>query len=305
MGLALRDIEYFAVVAEHGSIGRAAEALEMSQPAVSKSLRRLEQSVRAKVVKRTPKGVELTAVGRALLVQVHRLRLTLDDISREAADLSEGRAGHLRIGTTSLHALHFVPTACDALLKEAPKVTLTITVVERAGTLAGVRNGEFDLAITTVEPPRHDDVAEEHMYDEEFVVFTSLHHRLAKRKQVTLSELVQERWLTGDINGASQRQLSQAFEDRGLPAPKIAVETPFVPIRYHMVATSDLLAFTSRAVARSAAARFQIAELRVKDLSIMRRVGVIYRKDAYLSPAALRFIEILKTTGKKIAADKH
>src|SRR5262245_40897848 len=123
----LRDIEYFAVVAEHRSIARAAETLGLSQPALSKSLRRLEASVRAKVVKRTPKGVELTAVGTALLAQVRRLRLTLDDITREAADLSEGRAGHLRIGTTSLQALHFVPTACDALLKEAPKATLTIT----------------------------------------------------------------------------------------------------------------------------------------------------------------------------------
>jgi DNA-binding transcriptional LysR family regulator len=195
-----------------------------------------------------------------------------------------------------------VPTACDALLKEAPKATITIIVVERAGALAGVRKGEFDLAITTLEPPRHDDVVEEHLYDDEFVVFTSLHHRLAKRKHVTLEELVQERWLSGDINGASQRQLGQAFVDRGLPAPKIVVDSAFLPIRYHMAATSDLLAFSSRAVARAAAARFQIAELRVKDLSITRRVGVIYRKDAYLSPVGLRLIETLKTVARNLAA---
>ena len=110
------------VAGQHGSIGRAADALGLSQPALSKSLRRLEQSVHAKVVKRTPKGVELTAVGNALLAQVRRLRLTRDDISREAADLSQGRAGHLRIGTGPESALHLVPTACAALLKEAPKV---------------------------------------------------------------------------------------------------------------------------------------------------------------------------------------
>jgi DNA-binding transcriptional LysR family regulator len=96
--------------------------------------------------------------------------------------------------------------------------------------------------------------------------------------------------------------LGQAFVDRGLPAPKIVVDSAFLPIRYHMAATSDLLAFTSRAVARAAAARFQIRELRVKDLSITRRVGVIYRKDAYLSPVGLRLIEILKATASEIAA---
>jgi len=66
-----RDVEYFAVLAKHGHVGRAAEALGLSQPALSLSLRRLERSIQAKLVKRTPKGVELTSVGSALLAQVH------------------------------------------------------------------------------------------------------------------------------------------------------------------------------------------------------------------------------------------
>src|SRR5262245_39212455 len=69
----LRDIEYFAVVAEHGNVRRAAEALDLSPPALSKSLRRLEKSVGAKLVKRTPKGVELTDVGVAMVGQVRRI----------------------------------------------------------------------------------------------------------------------------------------------------------------------------------------------------------------------------------------
>jgi len=71
-----------------------------------------------------------------------------------------------------------------------------------------------------------------------------------------------------------------------------------------LVAASDLLAFGSRSVAQYATAHFRIAVLRVKDLVYTRRVGVIYRKDAYLSPAARRFIEILKATAKEIAAEK-
>ena len=67
IAMELRDIEYFTVVAEHGNLGRAAEALGLSQPALSKSLRRLEHEIGAKLVKRTPKGVELSAEGMALL----------------------------------------------------------------------------------------------------------------------------------------------------------------------------------------------------------------------------------------------
>ena len=85
----LRDIEYFAVVAEHGHVGRAAGSLEMSQSALSKSLRRIERSIGAKIVQRTPKGVELTATGSALLSHVRRLQLARDDVVREVADLNK------------------------------------------------------------------------------------------------------------------------------------------------------------------------------------------------------------------------
>ena len=301
----LRDIEYFAVVAEHGSIGRAAEALDMSQPALSKSLRRLEQSIHAKVVQRTTKGVALTAVGRALLAQVNRLRLTMDDISREAADLSAGHVGHLRIGTSSAFALHLVPKACDAFLKEAPKATLKIIVGGRiADTLASVRNGELDLAVTGIEAPRHGDLVVEHLYDESYVIYASAKHRLAKRRQLTLSDLVEERWTLGATNSLVDRQLIQAFDNNSLPPPKIAIETANLPLRQRLVAASDLLAFGSREVARYAADRYRITELPVKDLISSRRVGVVYRKDAYLPPVGRRFIEILKATAKEIAAEK-
>ena len=86
----LRDIEYFAVIAEHGHLGRAADALGLSQPALSKSLRRLEHALHVKLVKRTPKGVELTAEGSVLLLRVRELRLSLQGVAREIADMSSG-----------------------------------------------------------------------------------------------------------------------------------------------------------------------------------------------------------------------
>ena len=72
-----------------------------------------------------------------------------------------------------------------------------------------------------------------------------------------------------------------------------------------MVASSDLLAFGSTEVARYAAERYPIAVLQVKEIGFIRRGSVLYRKDAYLSPARRRFIEILKATAKKITSEKR
>src|SRR3954466_8690434 len=123
----LRDLEYFAVVAEQGNVTRASERLGLGPPALSKSLRRLEKSLKAKLVKRTPKGVELTSVGSALAAQVQRIRLALADVTREAADLSSGVGGHLRIGVGPALA-EDLPAAYAKLLAEAPRVTMEISV---------------------------------------------------------------------------------------------------------------------------------------------------------------------------------
>ena len=72
-------------------------------------------------------------------------------------------------------------------------------------------------------------------------------------------------------------------------------------LRLPLVASSDLLVYMSRRVVREIAAHFRLVELAVKELAWSRRVGVIYRKDAYLSPAARRFIDILKATAKETA----
>jgi DNA-binding transcriptional LysR family regulator len=166
MNYQMRDIEYFAAVAQHGHIGRAAEALGLSQPALSKSLRRLEHSMRAKVVKRTPKGVELTLVGSALLSHVDRLRLAQEDIAREVADLSEGRSGHLRIGVTSGIAEELAGAVAARLMNEAPKVTLGITVTVSEQLTKSLRDGELDLYIAGILATSTAGIVNEHLFDE-------------------------------------------------------------------------------------------------------------------------------------------
>ena len=305
MNMNLRDLQYFAVVAKHRHLGRAAEALGLSQPALSMSLRRLERYMQTKLVQRTPKGVDLTLSGEAVSAQAQRLGLSIEDIVREVAELSEGRAGHLRIGAGAGSAVHVVPAACAALRKEAPRVNLKIISGERRSILASLGNGEIDVLVTTIQAFPHSGLCEEPLYDQLFVVFAAANHPLATRKRLTLADLAHERWALTATGNFAERRLSELFGSNGLPPPCIALETTNIPSMHHLIAVSDLLGFAPRETVRYAAARYPISEIRVTDLCVTRRVvGALYRKDAYLSPAARRFIEILKVTAKKIAAQK-
>lgn len=295
-----RDLEYFAVVAGHGNLRRAADALGLSQPALSKSLRRLEKSAGTKLVKRTPKGVELTAVGSALLGHARRLRLSFDDIEREIRDLVQGRAGHLRIGAANMTVEHPVSPACTALLKDAPKLTLKIMIGANDVLLPALRSGELDLIVSGIPAISFDDLVQERIYDDEMVIYASANHRLAGGKRLTVSDLAGERFALASSEAVGAQMLRRLFEAGGLRLPVATMESPISLPKFHLVASSDVLGFASRREVHEVARRFRLVELSVKGLPWTRTIGASYRKDAYLSPAAHRLIDLLKSAVREI-----
>lgn len=301
MKIGLRDIEYFAAVAEHGHVGRAAEALGLSQPALSRSLRRLEESMHTALVTRTPKGVELTTVGAAFLSRVHRLRLTLDDIGREVDDLTSGRAGQLRVGANSIAIEHVLPAMMGPLLKAAPKLTIKIAVGSNDTLVPALRNGQVDLIVSGIAYPAEQDFLQVHLWDDDYYVYASANHRLASRKRLTIADVAAEKWAMPP-DAPPTLWLRRTFHDQGLAPPNVMLETSSLSLRLRAVASSDLLDFLPRTTGRSAMEALRLVELRVKGLAWSRPLVAQYRKDAYLSPAATLFIDILKATAREASA---
>lgn len=305
MNLDIRDIEYFAVIAEHKHLGRAAEALGLGQPALSISLRRLEKAADARLVERTPKGVELTAVGTALLTHVGRLRLAREDLAREIADLAHGQAGSLRIGASPSNVLAVLPEVCSTLLTNSPKLTLRVSALDNEALLPALRKGELDVVIGHTQQFRDPEVTEIVIQEDEFVVYCAGGHRLAKRKSLSLNELVDERWVATEANAyAPWLSLRQFFGERGLPAPKIALASPSSALNLRAVASSELLGISNRRNVLAAASSLRLAILPVKDLVWIRHAVIVHRKDGYLSPVAKRFIEAMKAAAKSSASGR-
>ena len=300
----LRDIEYFAVIAEHGHLGRAADALGLSQPALSKSLRRLEQALQVKLVKRTPKGVELTAEGSVLLVRVRELRLSLQSVAREIADVSQGRVGHLRIGVSAAISERLLSAAFAALLKDAPRTKLIASVSDNDLMVPALCNGELDLIIHYLPLTPLEGVVWEHLYDSEYVVCASAKHRLAGRKQVTLAELAQERWALNELALPAQQRLLEKFRDSGFPPPRVAFQSRSAALRLRTVGSSDLLAIVSRDCIEQATSAATVITLPVEALAWLRPVGVIFRRETYLPPVGRLFIEIIKAMADDMPAPR-
>jgi DNA-binding transcriptional LysR family regulator len=304
----LRDIRYFAVVAEHQNIGRAAEALDLSATALTKSLRRLEKSVGAKLIQRAAKGVALTAVGTALLARINPLQGTMADVRHEAADLARGEAGHINVGANTNICESVLAAACGALCRQSPKITLNVAVATDTFLSLAMRKGEIDFCVS---PPRLFSPAEfaiEPLFEISNGIFVSENHRLAKRRQVSIRDLAGERWVVMRADTyqrpATHQQwqaLTQLFANHGLPPPEVELETNSEVVFLSAVAASDCLGTVDRHFLRQQARRYPLVELPVKEKILVRNLCLIYRKNAYISPAATQLIDLVKVKAREMA----
>ncbi len=295
----LRDLRYFVAVAEHLNLGRAAEALDLSATALGKSLRRLEKSVGAKLVQRTSKGVAPTAVGAALLNRIGPLQGMLNDVRQEATDLAQGHAGHIRVGINMGVNEDVLAHAYVCLLKESPAITLDVTVDDNSVLSKTLHKGDVDICIAAPRTFAPAEFVFEHLYDVPTVVFASAHHRLAKYKQLSVTDLVGERWASSNSTARSHWQaLFQLFERNRLPLPVVALNTSAPRLRTIAVAYSDYLGLTVRPVLQQQMSAYPLVELPIKELAHIHAMSIIYRKGGYLSPAVRRLTEILKMQAK-------
>jgi len=295
----VRDLNYFVTVASLGHIGRAAEQLGLTQPAVTKSIARLEHALNARILERHAKGVTVTAFGAHVLRQAVRLRSATEDAKRELADLATGAAGHLRIGTGLAVAQHLLPLACSRLLVERPRVTFDILAGTGKSLVPYLRDGHFDLVLSGIPPGSEPGLRHEGIMDDRVVVIARRNHPLHRRRKVTLEQIAQQRWILSRSGSLLADWLGQRWREAGLPAPVPAVQVDSMATLLSIVASTDLITFHSWATVRHSPLRSALRPIAGSPLVWRRTLGVTYRDGGYMPLAARRFIELLVEIGDK------
>ena len=147
MSLLNRELEYFLAICETRNLARAAAALGISQPALTRSLQRLESHVGAQLFDRAPRGVELTPIGVALRARADRARITLDDAEREVAQLAAGKIGKVRIGAGHMVARFVSQSLLPRFIVERPTAQVQFHVAFNAELFGLIESGNLDFAV--------------------------------------------------------------------------------------------------------------------------------------------------------------
>ncbi|MEM7302648.1 MAG: LysR substrate-binding domain-containing protein [Pseudomonadota bacterium] len=300
--LKLKQLRLLVAIANHSSILHAADEICISQPAATKLLKDLETDFDVRLFDRTNRGVVPTEYGEALVRHGKLILAQLSHAAQELDDLNEGLGGRVLVGTLLTASAQLLPDVIRTLREQRPNVS----VIVRDGTndflMPLLYSGELDMVVGRLAEYRYrEELTQEILYHEEVVIVCAQSHPLARAKAMILEDLADCNWILPPTQTTLRRQIEKEFFDRGLASPLNPVEcVSFLTNRSLLLNTNMIGIFPRHVVQREIAN----GELAVIDcaLNIAKSpVGVSYRKESALSPAALAFLNEMRTIAKKIA----
>lgn len=240
----LKQLRSFLAVARLRSFTAAARELQLTQPAVSGHVHKLEASLGCKLVELVGGRVQLTGAGRSLVETGPQVmaaaRLLLDRV--QAVDGM--RRGRLRIGASTTPGIHVLPAVLRAFRERHPDVTLVCTIRGTQQVEELLAQGELDCALVGGHLSTRD-LAMTRFMDDELVIVAASDHSLAKRGQAPAADLEAADWVMREPGSASRRRLEQFLAQEGV-APRVAVEVDSPEAVKTMVAAGLGLSAVSR-----------------------------------------------------------
>lgn len=295
MALEPRQLKAFLAIVHTGSLGRAAQTLHLTQPALSRVVKQMENQLRVQLFERRTTGMELTTFGKALLPYATHLTeeadLAIEEIN---VRLGLGR-GTLRIGTVGSAAMVVLPSLVDRFQKQWPNLQLQITEAVEDKLAAALVNNDVDVVLSgpIAETEEIMQVCE-HRFSDRSVVIASASHPLDERRKVALADLLEMPWAMPSSDAEPRRLFDALIHQLGAKPPRIAVETRSPSTIKAVVAQTRILGWLPEPLFAAEQAAGLIRTVRCDELVMPRRFFVYRRRRNFMAPALQQFLQALQ-----------
>lgn len=291
-----RVAEYLIEVAERGSLRAAADRLGITQPTLTKAIRRLEDEVSAPLFTRTSRGVTLTVYGEAVLRHARAIEVSVREAHEEVAALKQGLGGRVRIGAGPSWQRSVLPEAVEAFRAEWPRVHLEIVGAMDDQLKARLRAGNLDIVLAAMSGPVpvEPDLTGRALIDDEYGIIASAGHPLALMPgPIALSTLVDRQWILPSRSSMMVLRLAAIFQAHGLPVPDAIIETDIAQLKMRLMARSDYLSFHALNQLKESNPG-PIVPLAVPEARWRRSAGIMMRRGVSPNPAATAMIAAIE-----------
>lgn len=297
----VRGIRALCEVAARGSYSAAADALDLTQSAVSQHLAALEREAGLPLVERGTRPTALTEAGYVLVRHGKAIIARLDAATQELAEIAGRRVGRLRFGSFPTALATFVPTALARLRTEHPTVVLAVVDDHMQGLLPRLVDGELDLAVIfdheTLPDTAPGGLRRIHLFDDTYQAVLPSGHRLARRRAaLNIADLAEELWVGGRTDSAWFRIVRHACRAAGFEPRTLLASDDYRAVQA-FVAAGLGIAVVPGLAALHAPPGVEVRGLRAG--APVRRICVAHVEDGFQSPAARAMIGILQdVTGR-------
>src|SRR5262245_47141526 len=296
MALDPRQLKAFLAIVKTGSLGLAAESLHVTQPALSRIIRRLETQLGVTLFERRTTGMELTSFGHALLPHATFLSeeaaLALEQIN----SLRGLGQGTIRIGAVASVAIMVLPAVLDRVLRRWPNLHVQILEAVEDVLTAALTNNAIDVVISG-PIPESDEIVQvtEHKFTDGYSVICSAANELQRRRNLSIHDIVDVPWVMPPAEAEPRRQFNALINRLGATHPRVAVETRSPSVIKAMVAKTHFLGWLPEPLFAAEQAAGLIRPLAVKEMDMQRRFFVYRRRRNFMPPPVVKFLESLKT----------
>src|SRR5215472_7665837 len=290
----LRHLRYFLVVGEVLNFTKAAARLHVAQPALSRQVQDLEDEIGVDLLRRSPRGVTLTAEGKLFLEETRELLKRVDESVEKTRALARGEYGDLHIGYIPIPTAEILPRALEAFRKAVPTVKPVLHDLSPDELIAGLRDGTLEVAVMV--QPISEQTAEiefETLRSYVWCVALSRAHPLARLKSIPLEKLASERLVILSRKGYSEyhRILEHIFAPVS-GKPRIAMECDSESSLFMEVEAGRAVALVTTIAKLAAGKRLVYRPL--TGTMEAQAVGIARATKGDVTPAGEKFCEILR-----------
>jgi DNA-binding transcriptional LysR family regulator len=288
----LLQLEHLLAVAEEGSFTRAAERVCRTQPAVSQSIKKLEEEVGAPLFARDVHDVTLTEAGRALVEYARRMVGLRDEAMRRLRELKHFESGSLSIAAHESAAVYLLPGPLRRYFDRYPQIKVGIYRSRLDEIPRQVLDREIDIGFVK-EAPAYHELQSVLIHSDAMVLIASPRHPVASRARVGVRDLGSESFVLHHLCSSTEQKILRLFEAHGTRCRIAAELWSFENIK-QFVRQDVGLAIVPRVCVAQDLAAGTLVEVAVEGLDIPRQTFMVYRDRSSLSPAAQQFVDVVR-----------
>lgn len=290
----LRHLHTFVAVAQQGTLGRAAETLNLSQPALSKTLNELEQLTGTRLFERGRLGAQLTVPGEQFLTHAVKVLDALNTAGQALNRKEDASADVVRIGALPTAALGILPAVIGRFHQQRKSTSLQVATMNNTMLLAGLKSGEIDLGIGRMSDPElMSGLNYELLFLESLKLVVRPGHPLLQ-ETITLSRVME--WpVVVSPKGTVPRQNAEALlQSQGCKMPAGCIETLSASLSRQLTVDYDYVWFVPSGAVKEDLRQATLVSLPVPTQSAGEPIGILTRVDIPLSTGAQMLIVAIR-----------